>query len=206
MLKSSPVLTASANTSPTTFRYAPAQSPHASPRNTAPKQVRRPPPPSVSSVSQVAAAVTGAAQVPMLSAPSSGAGSSSVPSASAAAGQDASPAAVATESTKTASTTEAATSAQPQLAVTANGAPIQTDVSPPKRRGSPSTDDPSKSVPESAKRIRPDQQPDKLLPQRYELCAVDDMVELIAHMINELIATNDAIHTANGGLTRFHSR
>lgn len=206
MLKSSPVLTASANTSPTTFRYAPARSPHSSPRNTAAKQVRRPPPPSVSSQGQVAAAVAGAAQAAMLSAPSSGAESSSAPSASGTVGNDAPPAAAPTEATRSASATTNASSAKQQIAVTANGAPTQTDISPPKRRGSPSTDDPSRSVPENAKRIRQDQQPDKLLPQRYELCAVDDMVELIAHMINELIATNDAIHTANGGLTRFHSR
>lgn len=32
------------------------------------------------------------------------------------------------------------------------------------------------------------------------------MVELIAHMLAELIATNDAIRMSNGGLTRFHSR
>lgn len=32
------------------------------------------------------------------------------------------------------------------------------------------------------------------------------MVELIAHMLGELIATNDAIRSSNGGLTRFHSR
>lgn len=32
------------------------------------------------------------------------------------------------------------------------------------------------------------------------------MVELIAHMLSELIATNDAIGTSGGGLTRFHSR
>lgn len=32
------------------------------------------------------------------------------------------------------------------------------------------------------------------------------MVELIAHMLAELIATNDAIRISSGGLTRFHSR
>ncbi|OAA76203.1 cyclin-dependent protein kinase regulator Pho80 [Akanthomyces lecanii RCEF 1005] len=57
-----------------------------------------------------------------------------------------------------------------------------------------------------AKRARPDDQPPKVLPIRYEFCPVEDMVELIAHMLNELIATNDAIRTTSGGLTRFHSR
>lgn len=32
------------------------------------------------------------------------------------------------------------------------------------------------------------------------------MVELVAHMLAELIATNDAIPRSSGGLTRFHSR
>jgi len=32
------------------------------------------------------------------------------------------------------------------------------------------------------------------------------MVELVAHMLAELITTNDAIRISNGGLTRFHSR
>ncbi|GJN74145.1 nuc-1 negative regulatory protein preg [Purpureocillium lilacinum] len=58
----------------------------------------------------------------------------------------------------------------------------------------------------TSKRPRTDQQPPKILPTRYELCAVEDMVELIAHMLAELIATNDAIRISSGGLTRFHSR
>lgn len=206
MLKSSPVLTASANTSPTTFRYAPARSPHASPRNSVAKQNRRPPP-----------AASFAAQDAMFSGSPSVADRSSATLAPGAVSQDAASSSsaaaaavatntAATEPAKPANTIEGAAAAQPQIAVAANGAPMQTDVSPPKRRGSPSTDDPSASTLETAKRIRPDEQPDKLLPQRYELCAVEDMVELIAYMVNELIATNDAIRTASGGLTRFHSR
>ena len=57
----------------------------------------------------------------------------------------------------------------------------------------------------TSKRARTDAQPPKVLPQRYELCAVEDIVELIAHMLAELIATNDAI-MSSGSLTRFHSR
>ncbi|KAI9170985.1 Nuc-1 negative regulatory protein preg [Paramyrothecium foliicola] len=58
----------------------------------------------------------------------------------------------------------------------------------------------------NTKRHRPDEPSPRILPQKYELCAVEDMVELIAHMLAELIATNDAIRMSNGGLTRFHSR
>ncbi|XP_044723981.1 cyclin domain-containing protein [Hirsutella rhossiliensis] len=58
----------------------------------------------------------------------------------------------------------------------------------------------------SSKRPRANEQPPKMLPRRYEQCAVEDMVELIAHMLAELIATNDAIRISSGGLTRFHSR
>lgn len=44
------------------------------------------------------------------------------------------------------------------------------------------------------------------LPRRYELCPVEDIVELISHMLGELIATNDLDPITSGGLTRFHSR
>lgn len=57
-----------------------------------------------------------------------------------------------------------------------------------------------------SKRHRADIQPEKALPLRYDLCPVEDMVELIAHMLSELIGTNDAIRTSAGSLTRFHSR
>ncbi|QUC17090.1 uncharacterized protein UV8b_01331 [Ustilaginoidea virens] len=69
-------------------------------------------------------------------------------------------------------------------------------------RGMP-TSPPASTAP---KRPRKDQEPPKILPQQYELCAVEDVVELIAHMLAELIATNDAIRISSGGLTRFHSR
>lgn len=46
----------------------------------------------------------------------------------------------------------------------------------------------------------------KVLPARYELCAVEDMVILIADMISELIETNDNLPLRDVVLTRFHSR
>lgn len=46
----------------------------------------------------------------------------------------------------------------------------------------------------------------KVLPSKYELCEVGDIVVLIANMISELIATNDELPLRNGVLTRFHSR
>ncbi|KAL3417651.1 nuc-1 negative regulatory protein preg [Phlyctema vagabunda] len=56
------------------------------------------------------------------------------------------------------------------------------------------------------KRARSDSMPTKILPLRYELCEVEDMVILIADMISELIQTNDALPLRTGVLTRFHSR
>jgi hypothetical protein len=91
-------------------------------------------------------------------------------------------------------------------------------MSPNKRRGSPTPSlaqavasgaeatHPEQSTAQSTKRHRPDEPSPKILPQQYELCPAGDMVELIAHMLAELIATNDAIRMSNGGLTRFHSR
>lgn len=98
----------------------------------------------------------------------------------------------------------------------------QTVLSPNKRRVSPGrlSDDtpatsqtgesiagraPSSAITTAPKRARTSGEP-KILPQRYELCAVEDIVELIAHMLAELISTNDAIRISSGGLTRFHSR
>lgn len=46
----------------------------------------------------------------------------------------------------------------------------------------------------------------KLLPQQYEFAAVEDMVALIADMIQELVTTNDELPLRSGVLTRFHSR
>ncbi|OTA05438.1 hypothetical protein A9Z42_0061080 [Trichoderma parareesei] len=62
------------------------------------------------------------------------------------------------------------------------------------------------AVQQAAKRAKPEERPPIILPQKYEHCPVEHMVELIAHMLGELIATNDAIRISSGGLTRFHSR
>lgn len=56
------------------------------------------------------------------------------------------------------------------------------------------------------KRAKPDVIPPKVLPVRYELCAIEDVVVLIANMLSELIETNDALAMRSGHLTRFHSR
>jgi len=57
-----------------------------------------------------------------------------------------------------------------------------------------------------AKRVRSANAPVKVLPVRYELCEVEDIVILIANMISELIETNDDLPLRQGVLTRFHSR
>lgn len=62
------------------------------------------------------------------------------------------------------------------------------------------------SASSSPKRPRPATAPPKVLPQRYELCPVEDMVVLISNMLGELIETNDALALKSGHLTRFHSR
>lgn len=46
----------------------------------------------------------------------------------------------------------------------------------------------------------------KTLPLAYETCSIGDIVILIAHMLTELIETNDALALSSGNLTRFHSR
>ncbi|KAM7218818.1 Cyclin domain containing protein [Rhypophila decipiens] len=89
-------------------------------------------------------------------------------------------------------------------------------VSPTKRRnsqgpGSPgSSSGPSSAAPDHAalatKRSRPEAAPDMALPKKYEFCATETMVILIAHMLGELLETNDALALKSGHLTRFHSR
>lgn len=106
----------------------------------------------------------------------------------------------------------AASSAE-TLAQQLNSTP-QNAVSPTKRRGSPGgavavngqSAESGQPIAKTPKRPKPDAKPPKVLPIRYEFCPVEDMVELISHMLAELIATNDAIRISNGGLTRFHSR
>jgi hypothetical protein len=56
------------------------------------------------------------------------------------------------------------------------------------------------------KRTKPAKSAAKVLPVKYELCAVEDMVILIADLISELIETNDNLPLRDVVLTRFHSR
>lgn len=102
----------------------------------------------------------------------------------------------------------AATSQVPQIPQVI---PAQNAVSPNKRRSSPGPSIAQSTVPgsppsQTTKRPKPETPPPKVLPKRYEFCAVEDVVELISHMLAELITTNDAIRVSTGGLTRFHSR
>jgi hypothetical protein len=62
------------------------------------------------------------------------------------------------------------------------------------------------SPPSPAKRARQEAAPPKVLPQRYELCQVEDIVILVANLLCELIETNDKLALTTGHLTRFHSR
>ncbi|TPX11000.1 uncharacterized protein E0L32_008037 [Thyridium curvatum] len=75
-----------------------------------------------------------------------------------------------------------------------------------KRRNSPSTAPMAQNPATGSKRARPAAPAPKVLPQRYELCSVEDIVILIAHMLGELIETNDPLALQSGNLTRFHSR
>ncbi|KXJ96952.1 cyclin-domain-containing protein [Microdochium bolleyi] len=122
----------------------------------------------------------------------------------------------------TATSTRRVDSEMSSVAVTeatdpAPAVPLATNpLSPSKRRKSieeavgtvahPSTSVVVSSLPSSPKRSKPNQGPPKVLPLKYELCDVEDMVILIANMLSELIETNDAIAMKSGQLTRFHSR
>jgi hypothetical protein len=86
--------------------------------------------------------------------------------------------------------------------------------SPSKRRNSQGPGNGSSATPAAvshnpstlSKRAKPDTAPPKLLPLRYEFCLAEDVVVLIAHMLGELIETNDTLALKSGHLTRFHSR
>ncbi|RFU76277.1 phosphate system cyclin pho80 [Trichoderma arundinaceum] len=236
MLKTSPILSASANTSPTSFRNAssrssqesasphPSQLPAVSPK---PAYLRR----RLSSQSVTAVSVsasssalspghsrrTGASTSDIRS--PSHACSSSAPSPSA-------PPTTTTTKTIVMTTTNMGINDESQRSSRTSPAQAQlyNALSPNKRRlaassapppeasaiaaaGASTSAAPQRSVsPQAPKRARPEEQPPHVLPQRYELCPVEHMVELIAHMLGELIATNDAIRISSGGLTRFHSR
>ncbi|KAJ4417320.1 Pho80p cyclin [Gnomoniopsis sp. IMI 355080] len=83
-------------------------------------------------------------------------------------------------------------------------------LSPNKRRNSQGPgsiiEEASSSAQGLPKRAKPEKAPPKVLPVRYELCAIEDIVVLIANMLSELIETNDALAMRSGCLTRFHSR
>lgn len=102
---------------------------------------------------------------------------------------------------------------EPNISPEKPGDPRTNPLSPGKRRKShdlasaqPSDSVVAASQPSSPKRAKPNQGPPKVLPLRYELCDVEDMVVLIANMLSELIETNDSIAMKSGQLTRFHSR
>lgn len=211
MLKTSPALSTSANTSPTTFRYAPS-APQTSPKPS-PALRRRHSARSINT-SPVDAMKSSPMQRPRqyVANDLSGQGSAmeTQPSSSSALPQK--PPAQPPQSPRPSPMVDSST-ALSQASQSQVVPPTQSssEVSPTKRRSSPPpTADHGTAVPKSppktSKRARPDEPPPKVLPLRYEFCAVEDMVELIAHMLAELIATNDAIRISNGGLTRFHSR
>jgi len=100
-----------------------------------------------------------------------------------------------------------ASAAAPSIHPSPSKPPLQPESPGLKRRQSQGT---AQSIPTSTqtistKRPRSDQEP-KVLPAKYEFCAVEDMVVLIANMIQELITTNDRLPLRSGVLTRFHSR
>ncbi|KAK0732605.1 cyclin-domain-containing protein [Apiosordaria backusii] len=76
----------------------------------------------------------------------------------------------------------------------------------PGTRGASPSQDAGQNPSPSSKRARPEQTPAKELPRKYEFCLTEDMVVLIAHMLGELIETNDVLALKSGNLTRFHSR
>ncbi|KAK4181100.1 cyclin-domain-containing protein [Triangularia setosa] len=90
-------------------------------------------------------------------------------------------------------------------AVAASPSKRRNSQGPGSRGASPSRDAGQNPSP-SSKRARPEESPAKELPRKYEFCLTEDMVVLIAHMLGELIETNDVLALKSGNLTRFHSR
>lgn len=114
---------------------------------------------------------------------------------------------------------DASSSVQGPTVVTSPISPAKLPSSPNKRRGSssgciartatgsspqPATQSQSDAKP--PKRPKTDEQQPKTLPIRYELCEVEDLVDMMVHMLEELIEMNGAIGLSSGSLTRFHSR
>lgn len=58
----------------------------------------------------------------------------------------------------------------------------------------------------TSKRSKPAPKEEKMVPNDYAKCEVDDMVILIASMMSALIETNDRLPVGPEDLTRFHSR
>ncbi|KAM5342951.1 hypothetical protein ACJ41O_013917 [Fusarium nematophilum] len=212
MLKTSPALSASANASPTAFRYATS-----SPKNSSkpsPALRRRHSTRSTTSSSADAMKSSPILRPRQYVANDSGVqGSPAEPqylSSSISQKPLAQPPQSPRPSPMAKSPNPSSRQSQEQI-VQPGQAPSGSGVSPTKRRSSPTPSNSEataapKSPPQATKRPKPDAPPPKVLPEKYEFCAVEDMVELIAHMLAELIATNDAIRISNGGLTRFHSR
>ncbi|KJZ75602.1 hypothetical protein HIM_05065 [Hirsutella minnesotensis 3608] len=208
MLKTSPVLVSSANASPTSFRcgHPPAPSSSGSPpstssrsRHTASWVGPSPTAPPPRSPCQVRVGATDQADTsPSSSSPrQSSREPPPVPAASALTQANAQPVAPAARVQHT---------ARVPSPVKRRGSPASGGSHPRTARDAPA--DPSQRPPPeaSSKRPKANEPPPKILPQKYELCAAEDMVELIAYMLAELITTNDAIRISSGGLTRFHSR
>ncbi|KAF5598544.1 phosphate system cyclin PHO80 [Fusarium pseudocircinatum] len=201
MLKTSPALSASANASPTAFRYATSSPQHSSKPSPA---LRRRPSTRSDTPSSADAMKSSPIQRPrQYVANDSGIhGSPEV--------QRPPPSISQKASAHPAQSPAPSRPSQDQAVQQGQGQALS-GVSPTKRRSSPTPTNlgavaAANSSPQTSKRAKPATPPPKVLPDRYELCAVEDMVELVAHMLAELIATNDAIRISNGGLTRFHSR
>jgi hypothetical protein len=210
MLTSSPIISHSANASPSTFHYAPTRSPHSSPSRTLAGLPRR-----QTKSSATVSSRTSSAQI------------RSRPYVGIDAATQYSPMEPVSyvEAPREAASANPPLVPRPQPAAASSGllqqptlpapppmpqASPTTLLSPSKRRNSqsPATNTARQAESSSAatKRARQSARPPKLLPQRYELCENEDMVVLISHMLAELIETNDALALRSGSLTRFHSR
>ncbi|KAJ4261473.1 Pho80p cyclin [Fusarium torreyae] len=210
MLKTSPALSASANASPTAFRYATSSPQHSS--KPSPALRRRPSTRSNASSSADAMKSSPIQRPRQYVANDSGIHGSPTEAHRPPSSLSQKAAAHPLQSPRPSPMSKSSVppSRPPQDQNVQQGQALS-GVSPTKRRSSPAPTNSqataaASSSPQSSKRPKPDAPPPKVLPDRYELCAVEDMVELVAHMLAELIATNDAIRISNGGLTRFHSR
>ncbi|KAL2684847.1 hypothetical protein Neosp_005938 [[Neocosmospora] mangrovei] len=214
MLKTSPALSASTNASPTVFRYATSSPQHSSKPSPA---LRRRHSARSSASSSADAMKSSPIQRPrQYVANDSGVQGSPADAQQLSSSLSQKPPAQPLQSPRPSPMSKSSTTpsrpSQEQIVQQGQAqAQALSGVSPTKRRSSPALANSqataaAKSPPPSTKRPRPDAPPPKVLPESYQFCPVEDMVELIAHMLAELIATNDAIRISNGGLTRFHSR